>query len=492
MKITKKILVLLSFVSIISCENYLDVNTSPNNPTLEVISPELILAGAQNQSYKTIALSANQLGNVYQNNWTGDINNFAGPFSQELGLTIDDTFYDEIWNNIYRRIYNFQIIDNNQDESYNNYRAISKIMKSFYFQYLVDLYGDIPYSEALQGADNITPVYDDAETVYGGLLSEIDAAVTLIENSSSALDPGSSDIIFNGDMDKWTRFANTLKLRILLRQKLTGTYNSMFASLNGVDFLEEDVTIQAEFINETDKQSPYFEFFGFDIADNPSQTNNVIVAANYGIEFLKGLTTENNVSTGVFDPRVEKLYTLNANGAYSGVEQGQATSASTSNSKIGDGLLIDSSQDGYVFTAAESRFLQSEAVLEGLITSGTSAEDHFKAGVQNSFDLLGANIGSYITDSDNTELIGWNSSSSKLEVIMTQKWIALNGINGIESFIEFNRTGFPQIPIPANAIGTSKPYRLLYPSTEKTGNSGNVPSQTANTAFDSKIFWDLN
>ena len=75
---------------------------------------------------------------------------------------------------------------------------------------------------------------------------------------------------------------------------------------------------------------------------------------------------------------------------------------------------------------------------------------------------------------------------------MTQKWIALAGINGIESWIEYTRTGFPDIPLSTISEQTSKPNRLLYPASEYSTNSANVPNQPASDAFNTKIFWDVN
>src|SRR5690606_12812535 len=145
--------------------------------------------------------------------------------------------YAAIWNNTYVRTTTFSLIINNEDPVYTNYNAIARIMKTYYFQYLVDLYGDIPYSEAHQLGANIQPSYDDDEAIYGSLLEELNTAISLINNAPmEAIAPGSEDVIMGGNMGQWVKFANTLKLRLLLRQEATGTYNSQFASLNGAQF----------------------------------------------------------------------------------------------------------------------------------------------------------------------------------------------------------------------------------------------------------------
>jgi hypothetical protein len=94
--------------------------------------------------------------------------------------------------------------------------------------------------------------------------------------------------------------------------------------------------------------------------------------------------------------------------------------------------------------------------------------------------------------SQTTSLVGWDSSAgNEIEAIINQKWIALNGINGVETWIENTRTGFPShVPLSTVAPGASRPIRLLYPSSEIAGNTANVPSQTESQAFTSKIFWN--
>jgi hypothetical protein len=122
-----------------------------------------------------------------------------------------------------------------------------------------------------------------------------------------------------------------------------------------------------------------------------------------------------------------------------------------------------------------------------------NAQALFHSGITASFDLLGAGDPSaYIGATENTNLVGWTGSANKIEAIMTQKWIALCGINAIESFIDYNRTGFPAVPLSLIAEHSQLPYRMLYPASEYSTNSANVPNQPSSEAFSSKIFWDVN
>ncbi|HET8839807.1 MAG TPA: SusD/RagB family nutrient-binding outer membrane lipoprotein, partial [Flavobacteriaceae bacterium] len=154
-------------------------------------------------------------------------------------------------------------------------------------------------------------------------------------------------------------------------------------------------------------------------------------------------------------------------------------------SNLGPGLLVSSEQDAPLMLLAESLFLQAEAVQRGFLAG--SAQAMYEAGITASFDYLGA-TGASTYYSQSIPNVGWAASPDKIEAIITQKWIALNGINGFESWVEYNRTGYPTgLPVPLNNSHADRPVRLAYPSSEITGNSANIPSQP--DVFSQPIFW---
>lgn len=499
MKNIFKLLIIFVIASgVSSCsESYLDVNESPNDPTADNLNPALTLAGALSRPPITFFNNGIQLGGLLTNQWGGDINAFAVPFTDEFRLVVTTSFYNNIWDNTYLRLNTTQFILDYDEEGFENHQAIARINKAFYFQYLVDLYGDIPYSEALEQGTDITPAYDDAKTIYRDLIVQLDMALAqLHDNTSNAAPVGAEDIAFQGDLSQWIKVANTIKLRILLRQAEladkdgeTQSYlTEQFAALEN-NFLTDNFVLNPGYANTVNQQNPVYSFFGFDSSGNKSQAQRVVVASHYFAEFLKGTQTENGISTGVLDPRVNQLFEP-VNGEVLGVVQGDINDNTPKNlSHIGTGLIKSSSQDLYLITAAESYFLQSEAAFRNYI--GGDAKSLFQEGIRKSFANLNTpGADDYITSSNNVNLIGWDGSPNKIEAIITQKWIALNGINGVEAFIEYNRTGFPDIPLSLVAEKDHKPYRLLYPASEYTANSANVPAQSTNDAFTVKIFWD--
>ena len=495
-KIKYLVLSLVVAAGVASCDDYLDINTSPNNPSSETVTPDLMLSGAIVEPFEKITNRSNELGNVFMNSWAGDVNNITGAYLREFALTLSTTFYSDIWDQLFLDSGSLTLIDNNIAPKYDNIRAIAKIMKVYYFQPLVDVYGDMPYSQAHQYGETTTPAYDDDQTIYRDFIVQLDSAISLIDNATNAIDPGANDPIFAGNMADWKKFANTMKLRVLLREATkaetngaSATYlNTQFAAMTTAQFVTTNVTLNPGYINEDNRQNPFWGNFGFEVSGAPRDDNKVVVATDYAAKFLSGAATQNAVSTGLFDSRIARLFTP-VGGSVVGVIQGDDNlTAPPVLSKLGPGLLQSFSQDSYIMTASESFFLQAEAMQRGYL-AGT-AKTAFDAGVSASFNLLGADQSLYNNDAIN--LIGWTGSSNKIEAIMTQKWIALMGIHGLESWIEYTRTGFPAIPLATTAQQVAKPNRLLYPASEHSGNANNTPAQSQSDAFSTHVFWDEN
>lgn len=503
--INKAIYLLVFAITFNACESTLDINESQVDATADVVAPDLLLAGAILSPRPRFEVTLSELGSILMNQWAGDINNVTGGFQDEFRLNITQNFYTTVWRDIYQGMGTYQAIINFEGEGYDNHKAIARILKSYYFQYLVDLYGDIPYSEALQFGVNFTPAYDNDADIYRALIEDIDLAlVTLNDTDNNFVPVGAEDVIYNGDLSGWVQVANTLKLRILLRQSElaatdgeTASYlAAQFASLDQ-NFLTTNAVINPPYAQLEGKQNPFWDNYGEDVAGNDTFDNDFIVPSDYMAEFLKGNDTESTTGTGVNDPRLLALYLPVPIGPDAGqvvgVQQGATnTTAPPQLSELGPGLLRGPAQVSYFFSAAESYFLQSEAAFRGYI--GGDAKSLFQNGITAAFGMVGipGAAAAYIDASNGADKIGWDGSSNKIEAIMTQKWIALTGSNAIESFIDANRTGFPNTPLSIIAERPTRPFRLLYPASEYSSNSANVPNQPAANAFSSKIFWDVN
>ena len=542
MKKIKFIAPLLAF-ALFSCDNYLDVNTSPNTLVYDDVTPALLLPGAQVASYRVQSTTMNQLGNVFMNSWTRNVQGFGNGFDRELQLTIDNSFYNGIWDGLYRSVNNFQgIIDYpNADGSQDYFVAIAKICKSHYLQYIVDLYGDAPYTEAFKGASNLTPAYDDDYAIYQSLITNLEEARAIIAAADpDAIDPTPNDAMLGGDLDRWVEFANTIELRILLRMSnLTGaqaTYrDAKLATIVGGPFISDNVSINPGFAATTDSQmSPVVNTFFYNVAGENQQNRSFIAMTGHAWKSLQSIASTNPQPAGAYqiipssplnypnltDPRSGRLFTGGVAGGAVGprraVIQGQnvvtigavGTTYPGVPSRLGAFGHIapygeyDSTPglsnaeafagcDGFVMTYSEACFLLAEAAAradngEAGYAGFTDAQTWFDEGIIDNFAFRNAVVGSYVATINTKPNFGYAASTTfdeKLHAIMYQKWVALMGIHGIESFVEYNRTGFPFTPLSLNATQTRKPYRLIYPVSEYVANSANVPSVTAPEAF---------
>ena len=487
----KMLIIVLLFAS--CSEDFLDVNDDPNNPTS--VSMDLILPVAQSYSafmQESEQDGQNRLGNLMMYNWS----NSAGfPwYISEFRYNVIPTFYSQIFDYTYKNtLKQYNALNDIEGDEYGYYHAISKIMMSYHFQILVDAYGDVPYFEALQRGADPTPVYDDAQIIYDDLIVQLTEAIDLINATASNSDispltPGSDDAMFGGNMSLWKKFANTVKLRILVRQsdmtERIDYIKNEFAVIagEGSGFMSSDIKVQLGYINEENKMNPKWESFGQDSQGNNTQTNRATCATQYLIVFLT-MTLDSRLDLIYEEPPTGHLGVKQGETDYDYPEPGQWVPEKVSN--LGSGILRGPGQAAVLYTAAESYFNQAEAAMKGLIIG--DAKSLYEMGIQASFNYLGAGdaISSY---TQNLNLVSWDASPDKLEAIITQKWIAVNSIDAIQSWFDYSRTGFPaNLPISALATTSDRPVRLAYPASELTSNGENLPAQP--DVFNTKIFW---
>lgn len=483
MKRIKKFgIAVFSVIALASCsDEFYDVNESQTNP--DYSTPELSLPTAQKQTIDLLSggyNSMNTLGNLWTYAWAagGDYVYFV----DETTYNITSAFRPTTFSSAYLSpLNNYHVVEMNTDPQYANYVAIAKIMKAFHFQYLVDIYGDIPYFDAFQRSNNTTPAYDDSKEIYDDLIVQLTAAQGIIQASSSnnnVLVPSAAiDKMLGGNMARWSKFANTLKLRILLRQSEIGVTD--YSSVNnGIGFLGAGETVYSNvgYIKDTGKQNPLWDAFGLTVADAPAANNQATRATNYVITQLQS------------DPRRSRLFApVGGTGTnFVGIAQNNIGGPNSNTlSGIGPGVLKSATMNGIVMQSAESLLLQAEAAARGFIAG--NAQALYEQAVGESFAELGA---------DSAQLSGYLSLSgafptsglqAQIQAIITQKWIALMGTNGIENWIEYKRTGFPNVPVAPGEV--SIPVRLLIPTTETAVNP-NAPIQTTSDAFNSPVFWD--
>jgi hypothetical protein len=378
-------------------------------------------------------------------------------------------------------------------------------MKAYIYQTLVDMYGNIPYSQALKTDQGILkPAYDDQQAIYKDLVVQLDTAMAIIANTPAGAEAiGSKDIIYGGNMTNWAMFANTLKLRILLNQigiAANASYiSSEISSTTAVGYLGagQGAWLNPGYLQSTGKMNPFWERFYTQSNSQQADGLGYFVAGQDACDFL----TTNN------DPRKLRFFQAYTGTSIQGNYFGALVLQTVPNtSKIGPGMLQAFNQSAPILTDIESLFLQAEAAQRGLISG--SAQAFYEAAVTQSVvyegktsyldvsgyvPLTSANAAAYLAQA--IDMVGFATSPNKLRAIITQKWVALNGLSPMPIWTDWRRTGYPDFlhwSADPNKKNATPPVRLLYPQTEINTNTDNVLLQGTIDSFSSKIFWDVN
>lgn len=494
--------------TLFSCNDYLDEpnNNYSNNPLSTNVSPAQTLAATEKALLDNEVISLNSYGNKMSYAYALNSGFTSSDVAYRYNYSSDS--YGTLWENTYIYTANCQDIINSETKFplYKNHVAIAKILKVQGMEKIINLYGDAPYSEAFN-ASNTTPKYDDDVEIYKSLLLLLDNArqqITLANSDPSVISVTSAqDIIFRGNMNLWTKYANTLELRMLL--KLSNTSNASLVALRNArfltlsnNFIDTDVTYNPGFTGATAIQSnPIFRVYGVNVAQSAwLQGNRANAAGDFIAQVLNGTyTSADLVTTGIGDPRRIRMFSaVPVIGAIQGTET--ATSKSRLSSFVhgytgADAYTNGTERNAYVMLASESYFLQAEAVQRGYISG--NAQALFNQGIDASFAFYSRSFGTitlapitataYKLAIDSKIGLGWTASTNKISCIMTQKWLAIAQWTGIEPYFDMLRTGFPKAPLPLGVSRTTRPNRLIYPTSEYSSNSANVPSVNQDELF---------
>lgn len=508
MKKILKFLFLASAVMLTSCDEELDINTDPNYP--EQINAGLALSSAEASLATVVGGELMNLGGFYAEYHTQAPTASQYEFIDQYNLNTG--YADRLWTELYAGCLNdLQFVLNEANANGDTGTVlIAEVLRSYTYQYLVDLFGDVPYNEALLGLQNITPSATPGEQIYPDLIARIDAALAAYEANPVASNVGNQEIVYEANMNNWIRFANTLKLRLYIRMSYTSLANP--AAVNAL--LAEN-----NFIN----QDAAFDNFGTSL----NQTNPF-----YGVQISgqgTGLGDINNVASNTLfqfyqlneDPRLEAVYRPNLVGNYLSISQGTGNDFNNTAQNYSRPNIRETTPV-FFMTVAESNFLQAEALIR--YSGGAGAREKYEEGVRASFRTYQANF--YVVN-DETEALenvfspdealnfadellaaggayeyqpGADVESTVRQVIV-QKWASLAYVNNIEAWIEATRTKFPEvvpedqadyaegnrIPSAISVLsGTTTPSILFYPDDEVNRN----PNITQRGSITENVWWD--
>lgn len=483
-------LALAATVAFGSCKkDFFDINHDPNNAT--DASPELVLPNAL-----TVTAAPEVISYIPLQGWMGywaPSGSYAINSSDVASYKITTASGDfTIWQPFYDNLEDYNYIEENAAAANKPfYVGAAKVMKALIFQQLVDNFGNIPYTDALKGTKAILPKYDKGSDIYDSIVNQINLAIPMLQRAD-AVAAANSDVMFDGDAAKWVQFANTLKLRILLRESEVSGKESYIKTeigkitANGGGFLTEDAGVNPGYANNVGQQNPVYGFF-VTITGLPTSGGAADLwrSAQYSISFLQN----NN------DNRLGRIYAKAPDGTYKGNTLGSTSNLTgNSSSSMGPGILKSVSQPAILISAAESYFLQAEANLRGWLGTTADATDNFNAGVEADFDFLGADGAvAYHNQAGNknTNITACATFAEKLACIIRQKWVAMNGVTPFEAWSDYRRLHLPaDIPLSLSPYSQGHiPTRLQYPTSEYQTNAANANAEGTIDTQTGKLFW---
>jgi Starch-binding associating with outer membrane len=510
MKIKSIIITAIVAIFGTSCtESYLDINTNPN--TLPTASPSFVFTNALNTAAANM-VSPNEIGSYWSGQWTQSNGYIISTTTFAYNFTNGDFNY---WDGYYDNLMDYQFVIDNADAYNQKYlKGPAKIMKALLYQQLVDMYGSVPYSDALKGVASLAPKFDDQKTVYDGLITTLDEAIAETKANAFASAFTGSDIVFKGNTTKWIKFANGLKMRILMRQaRVSGKDTYIKTEINkivteGSGFLTtEEVGSGGNgfFLATAGKLNPVYDRWGYDANGAKRALNNYPRLTQFLVNSMKasgdtvrlkriGYAIGGEGSTPGVSTKAEVA--ANYVGAPFGTSSGFLPASC---SAIGPSLLVkgEFNRPYIIMTAAEVLLNLAEAKERfgaGVNLTGT-AKEYFEEGIKQSHRALGAKSdGVAALVSGGKDNYDYTASTNKLSAIAIQKWLAVCNFNGLEAWSEYRKTGLPKTPqsIQVPESGEKRPVRFFYPNTESGSNAENVKAQGTIDVFSTRLFWDVD
>lgn len=469
-------LISLSFL-LSSCSKELDeVNINPN--ATENAQPDYLLTAAIKNTTDAYWGTTNNMNSslLFSQHWA------KVQYTEEDRFIYSNSSFTSLWSTLYAQsITGFnKIIEIGNTTSNPNYRGVALTLRSWSFLLLTDAYGDIPYSQAGKLKEYITPVYDKQKDVYFGLLDDLKAAKTALDPNGKAI---AGDIIYSGNITRWKKFANSLRLRIALRiaDKEPAKAKQVLDDIKGDgDLFISDNTDIAQLIYQiSPQQNPVSA--QFDTRDDYRISKTII----------DKLFALNDPRLPVYASKTQTATPQEYVGLPNGLTNSEASNLGFARTSKPGAYFLTPQSPAVIFSYAELLFDRAEAAARGLTTE--NAADLFKQGVMASlkqFSVGDAAIATYLAQTS----VQYDASNYK-KSIGVQKWIALFG-QGLEAWAEQRRLDYPQLTASVNTVLNGQiPVRFIYPGTEQSLNGQSYRNAVASQGADlltTKLWFDVN
>lgn len=498
MKTTYILIALLSLAVITGCdERWEEMNTDPNQLS-ELPDAYLFtnaVRGTFREYYERFEIDyGGQYAHIWvSNNWNREVDKYNDIQSQG---DISERIFKAIYNGPIRNIVEVMQLTGSGGDFENPARnAQANIIATYNFSRLTDLFGDIPYFEGGMGKyDILKPAYDDQEVIYDDMVNRLQEAISVLKSvSDSQIYPGDEDPLFQGDRDKWIRFANSLRLRLAMHARFVDPtkYNAVIDECLQEDLIEDNTQNAALEMQDSENGDLYNPWYN-KIIDIQSG----IYTMNWSELFINTLLANN-------DPRLPFLATRTSSDEYLGMPNGLTDTYysgwSRANSSLPTEEFLARDQPMLVMTASEIYFLRAEAALFGL--GPGVANELYQTGIEMSMDQWGIAdtlVAEFLANEAEASLYGDQENSYRQ--IATQLWISFVP-NTFEGWTTIRRTGYPVIAQRTSDMYSQgvtdgyMPSRINYPSTvERSVNQVNLDAAIANMGgdeIDLKLWWDV-
>lgn len=493
-KLKKPVLFLaVAAVGLTGCqEHYEQLNTNPNEPS--VTSTAFLMTNAQKTMMDLTwdewfnGRRGNQLAQYWASNQYSNESRYA------FRLNITNTYWARFYSRPLLDLQEIIRLNEAGDARFSglnpNQASMAKVLQAWLYQNMTDTWGPIPFSEALKLNDGIAfPKYDSQENVYMGLLSMLNEAINGFNESA---DPSGGDMIYGGDVTKWKRFANSLKLRVALRMADVKPAEAQAAAAEAI----------AAGVMQSNDDNALFPY-------RAGAPNNNPIAEDYKErnDFAASSTMVDELNR-LGDPRVGFFYEpAVTSGTFIGEVYGltEADAGATPNDDVSQRgtLVLQETFPGIYLDYAQVEFMLAEAAERGIAGAGAAAT-HYNNGIEASMQfwdtdgtLTTTDISNYITQASVDYMTLMNGGETWREIIGRQKWIALY-MQGIQGWTEWRRLDFGILQMPAGGalVGSGIPNRLIYPVDEQTLNgeqyAAGVSLLNGGDNTSTKLWWDAN
>jgi hypothetical protein len=479
----KLILTLIVSAFAFSCNDRLEELNRPKKDAAEVPADALFTSGVRHMFDMMVSTNVNEnVFRLYAQYWAQT----TYPDESQYNM-VGRQIPDQVWQNAYRdALRDFSQAKLRVEETAeslglseaekNNQIAIIDACMVYTYSVLVDNFGAVPFTEAIND-DILVPAYETGQSVYDNIIQILDNAIASMSSDAAAFNPD-QDRVYWGDVEKWMKFANSLKLKLAMTiadvDASKATTMATQAVAGGVFESNEDNTVLA-YLEAAPNTNPVWE-------DLVQSGRADYVIANTIVDKMNALD----------DPRLPIYAEPMDGGIFKGGVYGTANTYAD-NSHIGD-LFHQPDLEGIILDYAEVEFLLAEAVERGIAVGGTAAE-HYEAGIRASMEYWGVDGGDIDTYLANPDVAYGSATGDWTQKIGTQAWLALYN-RGFEGWTLWRRLDFSGFNIPPGLSESDIPRRMIFPIKEATLNPSNLDAAIGliggSDDVQTKVFWDVN